>query len=166
MRLDPLNANVFRIAVIVNFAARDFAAARRAARTALSYNSEISTVYRLLGDMNLVEGNAEAALADYRKEPGEISRLRGLAIANYILEDADASDAAFMELIETYGENSLYQQAQVFAQKGQADQAIEALNRGIDAGDSGVVLTKTDPLLDPIRQDVQFGAILERLGVN
>lgn len=165
-RLDPLNAAVYRTETLVEFAARDFDAARKAARTALSYNKDIGTVHRLLGDMDLVEGRFEAARENYIKEPGEISRLRGLAItANRIMGKA-AGESALASLIQKYGDNTLYQQAQVHAQWGASDQAIDALSRGLESGDSGLVLAKTDPLLDPIRQDPRFDAILQRLGLE
>lgn len=164
-RLDPLNASVYRTAAIVEFAARDFDAARKAARTALSYNGEISTIHRLLGDMALVEGDIEAAEGNYLKEPGELTRLRGLAITRQRLRGKEAGEAALGEMLREFGENSLYQQAQVYAQWNDRDRALEALEGGLAAGDSGLILALTDPLLDPIRHDPRFDAVLSRLGM-
>lgn len=165
-RLDPLNASTYRTSAIVEFAARDFDAARKVARTALSYNAEISTVPRLLGDIDLLEGNIDAAQESYRKEPGELTRLRGMAIIAQLKSGRAEGEKVLAEMLDKYGENSLYQQAQIFAQWDESDRAIEALERGIEARDSGLILAKTDPLLDPIRQEPRFQAILSRLGVN
>lgn len=164
-RLDPLNPALYRTIALVEFAARDFDAVRRAARTALSYNADISTVHRLLGDMDLLEGNPAEAQENYRKEPSGLSRLRGLAIANRLIDGEAAGQKALEELLDEYGDNSLYQQAQIYAQWNQPQHAIEALGRGIEAGDSGLILAPTDPLLDPIRHSREFEAVLSRLGV-
>lgn len=164
-RLDPLNAVLYRATALVEFAARDFEATRRAARTALSYNAQISTVYRLLGDMDLLEGNLAAARANYHKEPSKLSRLRGLAITSRLIEGEEAGAKALSRLLAEYGENSLYQQAQIHAQWNEPRLAIDALERGIEVGDSGLILAPTDPMLDPIRHRHEFEAILSRLGV-
>lgn len=164
-RLDPLNASVYRTAALAEFAARDFGAARRAARTALSHNAEISAVYRLLGDMELLEGNLKGAQENYLKEPSGLSRLRGLAITRRLTDGEAAGKQALADLQSEYGENSLYQQAQIFAQWNETDRAIDALERGIEMGDSGLILAPTDPMLDPIRHRPEFKAILSRLGV-
>jgi hypothetical protein len=115
--------------------------------------------------MDLLEGNLAGAQANYRKEPSGLSRLRGLAITRRLTDGEAAGSQALAELLSEYGENSLYQQAQVFAQWNQADRAIAALERGIEVGDSGLILAPTDPMLDPIRHSREFEAILSRLGV-
>lgn len=165
-RLDPLNAAIYRTEAIVEFAARDFDAARKAARTALSYNEEIGTIYRLLGDMALVEGDFKAAHDYFRDEPGEMARLRGLALTESQLVGRPAGEALLASMAAKYGTNSLYQQAQVHAQWHETDKAIAALEAGMETGDSGMVLAKNDPLLDPIRQDPRFHAILSHLGLE
>ena len=95
-----------------------------------------------------------------------MSRLRGLAIVEARLSGEQAGEAHFAELMDKYGRNSLYQQAQVLAQWGRRNEAISALLSGLDAGDSGLVLAYTDPLLDPVRQESGFGVIIARLGLE
>jgi TolB-like protein len=165
-RIDPLNASTFRTSALVNFAGRDMAATQRAARTALTLNPEINTVHRVLGDMAVLQADWQRAAGFYRKEPNSLSRLRGLAIVEHKLGDVARADAALADLVAEFGDNSLYQQAQVRAQWGEADRALAALEKGFDAGDSGMVLMLTDPLLDPIRQHPRFAALLDRLGVS
>jgi len=165
-RLDPLNASVFRSAGIVEYAARDFAAARKPLRTALSLNARCNNAHRILGDMALLEGDAKAALEDYAQEPSQVSRLRGLAIAEARVAGAAAGERRLAELVAQFGDNALYQQAQVLAQWGRKDEALSALSRGYDAGDAGLALAGTDPLLDPIRREPGFEAVLSRLGLS
>ena len=86
-----------------------------------------------------------------------------LAIVDYKLGRPDASRAALAELVRQGGDNSLYQQAQVLAQTGQSTAALDALERAVTAGDTGLVILRNDPLLDPLRAEPRFVALKARL---
>ena len=58
----------------------------------------------------------------------------------------------------------LYQQAQVLAQWGEPDPAIARLERARRIGDSGLIYSRNDPFLDPLRNDARFTKLLDRLG--
>ena len=61
------------------------------------------------------------------------------------------------------GDAASYQYAQIHAQLGNIDGAFAALNKGVEALDSGVIYLKRDPFLDPIRKDPRYLALLTRL---
>lgn len=163
-RLDPLNPTVFRNAGLLEFAARDFQAAKTAFNTALSLNPKSSSVRATLGDIALLEGDVGAARTLYDQEPDKIARLRGLAVADMRLSRPDAAQSHFNELLREHGDVSHYQQAQVLAQWSRADDALAALEKAVVAGDAGLVRSRNDPLLDPVRKTVRFAAIQRRLG--
>ncbi|WP_164931246.1 TIR domain-containing protein [Erythrobacter sp. HKB08] len=165
-RLDPLNPGVFRTEMVIEFAAGDYEAATRAANRALALNPEIGSANRFLGDIAYLQGDIETAKARYEAEPMDILRLPGLAIAARVVEGEEAGDAALAELVESYGDNSFYQQAQVLVQFGREDEALAALEAGRAAGDSGLTLMLTDPLLAPIRQEPRFEAVSASLGLS
>lgn len=133
-------------------------------RTALSLNPKAIGVYVILGDINLVQGKLPEALDAYAREPGALGRWRGLAVAQFKAKDTYAAKASMGKLVADFGNNSLYQQAQVLAQWGQANAAILALQGAYAAGDSGLVQLQSDPLLDPLRQDARFLEIRQNLG--
>lgn len=162
--LDPLNFRVLRSQAIVAFYSRDYAGAREAALRSLALNDAATGLHRILGDMALVDGRPEEARREFQAEPSQLSALRGLAITDADLIDLPAGQRQFDALVRKYGDNSLYQQAQVLAQWGQTEQAIAALQRALSAGDPGLVLARNDPLLDPVGHDPRFKAILARLG--
>lgn len=159
-RLDPLNPSVFRSSAIVAFAARDFTAAQYAVRKSLALNPKGGGLHRLLGDIALLQNDRATAQAEFSAEPSTLSRLRGLAVVG----GPGQGEAYLNDLIAQFGDNSLYQQAQVLTQWGQTDEALDALERAYAAGNSGLVLAHTDPLLDPIRQSARFAALLGKLG--
>jgi TolB-like protein len=162
--LDPLNANVFRSAGYLEFSARAFDAAMPLLHTALSIDAKTNVANATLGDIALLRGQAGEAKAWYEKESSTLSRLRGLASATMRLGDSDGAERLRGQLVERYGTNSFYQQAQIFAQWQRLPDALQALEQAYEYGDSGLVLMHTDPMLDPVRQDPRFMAVLGRLG--
>ncbi len=165
MRLDPLNAQVFRSAAFIDYLAGDFESALANVQAALSLNDQVSTAWRLQGDMALLEDDLPAAREYYAQESRDLGRLPGLAMVEYRLDGPAAGEARIAELVEAYGDNSLYQQAQVFAMWGENERALDALEAGLEQGDPGLGRTGVDPMLDGIRQAPRFAAILDRLGL-
>jgi len=163
-RLDPLNSTVFRTAGLLELDARQYDAALTALHTALSLNPNANTIHLALGDIAFVNGDASAALEQYEKEPDTVGRLRGLAIANMKLSKVDAAKAAMAELKAKYGDITYYQQAQVLAQWGRTDEALTCLEKAVATSDAGVVRSKNDPLLDPIRKTVRFAEVERNIG--
>ena len=163
-RLDPLNGSVFRAEAVLEFAARDYVAAARAARRAISLNGTISIANRILGDIARFEGRFDEARSFYEIEPSTLSRQSSLAMLEAKAGNQPAAEQAFAEMIEEFGDNSLYQQAQVDAQWGNTDEAIATLERAYAAGDAGLVLSYSDQNLDPIRQEPAFAVMQQRLG--
>ncbi|WP_313671123.1 TIR domain-containing protein [Sandarakinorhabdus sp.] len=165
-RLDPLSASVFRNAGMIAFAAKDSSAARVALETALSLNPRQGIVHYVLGDMALMAGDVTQARRCYEAEPSRLSQLRGLAITDARLSGPAAGEAQMAKLVAEYGDGGLYQQAQVLAQWGRIDMALTTLERALALRDSGLVLALNDPLLDPLRSQARFQAVLARIGFN
>ena len=67
-------------------------------------------------------------------------------------------------LVAQVGDAALYQQAEVLAQWGRADEAFARLDRARAVGDSGLSTLATDPLLDPIARDARFTRLIKELG--
>jgi len=56
------------------------------------------------------------------------------------------------------------QQADVYAQRGEPDQAMQSLTLAFDHHDPGLSQLLVDPLLDPLRKDPRFVALMGKLG--
>ena len=68
------------------------------------------------------------------------------------------------ELEENQGAKSNYQYTQIYAQWGDLEAALDALDAAWAARDSGLVEARNDPLLDPIRDTDRFAATLAQIG--
>ena len=75
-----------------------------------------------------------------------------------------AARAAFDKLVTERGDSALYQQAQVLASWGDAPAAIVTLQKAQKSGDSGLLLARTDPKLDRLRQTPEFSRLLLSIG--
>ena len=90
-------------------------------------------------------------------------RLSSEAIVAAKLGERAESDARLAELKRSYGDAASYQFAQAYAQRGEADRAFEALERGFSVSDPGLNTLLVDPLFDPIRSDPRFERIRKRV---
>jgi len=162
--LDKLNPLIHRAAGSIRYAARDWAGSIPPVRQALEMNPRLSRAHAAIADALLMQGQLEAARAEYLAEPLEDVRLAGLAIVERRLGNAAAAQQAMADLLSHHGDRSLYQQAQVLAQWGERAAAIEALQRALRVGDSGLIYSRNDPFLDPLRDDPGFAQLLNAIG--
>ena len=163
-RLDPLNPTVFRTAGLLELDAGQYDAATSALQTALALGPGAIGLHRALGDIAYLKGDFQGARQEYELEPHPVDRLRGLAMVDMKLSQEKAAEAAMAELTGKYADTSAYQQAQVLAQWGRTDDALTALEKAVAANDAGVVRSKNDALLDPIRKTVRFARVEHQLG--
>ena len=161
--LDPLNPRVPRAQGSAFQAERRYRDAIAALTRALALNPVMNGAHGAMGDAWLMLGDAAAARAEYQREPQALTRLPGLAIVLQRSGDASGARAALAELNANSGDNSLYQQGQVQAQWGATDAALTALEAARRAGDTGLVLLRNDPLLDPVRDTPRFKALVAAL---
>ena len=164
LALDPLNPRTHRAAGTIAYASRRYADAITHGRRALELNPKISNANASLGDSLMQLGKLADARAAYLKEPSAMFRLRGLAALEHRAGHQAAAEKAFEELVSEVGDAAMYQQAEVMAQWGRADEAMAKLQRARAIGDSGLSLIATDPLFDPISKDQRFVRFVKDLG--
>ncbi len=95
-----------------------------------------------------------------------MDRYTGLAIVEQRLGNRPAAAAAFERLVTDLGDSAIYQQAEVLAQWGRADEALAALHRARAVGDPGLTYIAYDQLLDPLRGRPEFMALTRELGFD
>jgi TolB-like protein/tetratricopeptide (TPR) repeat protein len=164
--LDPLNARTFRLVGEVEYSARRYAQAIPPIERALLLNPKMAVARAAIGASKLMIGKIDEAKQAYASEPSSLFGLTGMAIiAQRQGQKADAQ-AALTRLIAEHGDNSLYQQAQIFAQWGEPDRAMAALANARTERDSGLIYMRNDPMLDPLRATPGFSRLLKALGFD
>ena len=164
LALDPLNPRTHRAAGIIAYASRRYDDAIVQAQRALELNPKISNANAAIGDSLMLLGKLADARVAYLKEPSAMFRLRGLAALEHRAGNQAAADRALSQLVSEVGDAAIYQQAEVMAQWGKADEAMANLQRARAVGDSGLTMIATDPFLDPISHDARFTHLVNDLG--
>lgn len=163
LELDPLNPRAFRTAGNVAYTRRDYRATIEQMNRALSFNARLASANYFVGNALYLGGDAAGALAAFRREAVPVFGLTGAAIALARLGKAGEAQAAFDQLVAGNGDSSLYQQAQVLAQWNRAEDALARLEAALELRDSGLLLARTDPMLDPLRATARMRNLLSRL---
>lgn len=162
--LDPLNPRTQRLIGDVEYSARRYAEAIPAFRRALELNPRLSIAHSAIGACLLMLGREQEAEAEYEREPNSLFRLPGQAIVALRQQRSTGAVSALARLTSEHGDNSLYQQAQIFAQWGRTQDAMARLTEGLQKIDSGLVYLRIDPFVDPLRGQPAFTDLLNRLG--
>jgi hypothetical protein len=89
----------------------------------------------------------------------------GVELAGRSLGREDESRQALAWSIRENGHIAGYQIAEVFAWRGERDEAIEWLERCYREGDGGLIYAPLDPLLRDLRGDSRFVALMKKMNV-
>jgi TolB-like protein/Tfp pilus assembly protein PilF len=162
--IDPLQSFVFvhrgRLFQRVNRtsdAKKDF-------RRALEISPAYPRIHSHIAEVLLVEGNPEAALAELQQETPAFS-LKGLALVNHALKRHGESDAALARLVSERASIAPMSIAEVYAFRGQIEEAFEWLERAIAQKEITTGYIKGDPLLSPLVADPRYARCLRKMNL-
>ena len=161
---DPLSPDVLTARLGLLFNARNFDELIPQTEKYLSENPKSTGGLNLLALSLIMKGRYTEALQVTEKLPHEFpdwpvfrsviaSKTGKLADARAILDEMRAAD----------GDSAHWQYAEMLAQLGDHNGAIAELEAALKFHDPGLGLIKTDPLIDPLRGDSRFQAIVNRL---
>jgi hypothetical protein len=105
------------------------------------------------------------ALAIFDAIRDEPLRLAGQAMARHDMRHAAESQLALETLLAHHGDIAAYQIAQVYAWRGQPEEAFQWLDRALVQRDGGLPDVKYDPAFRSLRTDERFDALLDKLGL-
>lgn len=161
---DPLNPNTFARQGYVLLWSRHYAEALAPLQKALQVTPNLSRPRGQLGLALMQLGRLAEAEAQYRQAPADdVYRLTGEAILFGRQGNRVASDKALARVAQVYADQASYQYAEIYAQRGDKERAFAALDRAWAVHDPGLTNLRVDFLLDPIRSDPRFAAMLQRL---
>ncbi len=160
---DPLSDAVWSALGRLLDAAGDRAEAKQALARALQINPQQNWANFLLGNMLLKDGNTDAAISYYRRAPEQF-RTTGMAMAEFTRGNEAASRALLAKMEKDFAIGFAYQIAQIYAWRGEKDQAFAWLDRCFPLHDAGLVRMPFDPVLDPLRKDPRFDSLVAKMG--
>jgi tetratricopeptide (TPR) repeat protein len=145
------------------YAARRYEEAVAAQAEVISLDSDFKPAY---GDRGLAYyglGDLERARGSCETKPDDWGSQWCLAVIYDKLGRHAAAEAELAKLKAFGGDAAAYQYATIYAQWGNRAKALEWLETALRLRDPGLQELKTDPLLDPLRQEPRFQAIEREL---
>ena len=161
--LDPLNRDSHRTLGRVLYFARQNEEAIGVFRDALVLDPEDPASFAFRGVTYYALSDVERARASCESKPDDWRNQWCLAITyNKLGRHADA-EAELAKMKAALGDAAAYQYATIYAQWGNVPKALEWLDTALRLRDPGLELLKTDPVLDPLRQEPRFQAVMRKL---
>jgi TolB-like protein/Flp pilus assembly protein TadD len=161
--LDPLNAGSHFLLGRGLYWSRRYAEALAALDEATALDAGYVAVYQYRGLANYGLGNFEKARAACEPKPEYWGAQWCLAVAYEKLGRRADAHASLAKLRELQGNSAAYQYATIYAQWGDTPKALEWLETALRLRDPGVTLLKDDPLLDSLREEPRFQAVVREL---
>jgi len=165
VELDPLSTVTQANLARVLFYAGKLDEADAAARKSAELQPTGAANHRWQALIAAQRGDGAAALREAQLEPDEGYRRFELAVAQHVVGDRQAADAALADLIAKAQEGFAYQIAEVYAVRGEKDRAFEWLQIAFNDRDAGMLSLLVDPLLRSLRDDPRYNKLLAKLGL-
>jgi eukaryotic-like serine/threonine-protein kinase len=163
IELDPLlPAGYYNIGSYEYFAG-ELNKAEVAYKKALELWPQYPVAHAWLGRVYLAQSKLEVALATIQKEPDPMWRMQGLALAYHALGKKQQADKALAEFINEYRTPAGFQIAELYAYRGESDNAFEWLERAFKQRDGGFAAMKGNPLLRSIEKDSRYAAFMKKI---
>jgi serine/threonine-protein kinase len=165
IELDPLNRLSYRTRMWTLYGLRNYREGARFAQELEQRSPALFDLFAITGFCLMLLGRyADAERYFNQAKSGDYVRLVGEAVILARTGHRDEVPIKIAELRRLYGDAASYQYAQVYAQLGDKESAFAALSRAWDIRDSGLLNLKMDELLDPLRGDARYAALLDKVG--
>ncbi len=157
--LDPLARESHSVLGRALYVARRYEEAAGAFAEAVSVAPDFKATYTERGLAFYGLGDLERARASCETKPDYwFSQYCLAVIYDKLGRHADA-EAALSKMTAGVGNTAAYQYATIYAQWGNRPKALEWLETALRQRDGGAIYLKTDPLLDPVRNEPRLQAI-------
>ncbi|MGH8192071.1 MAG: hypothetical protein ACREP2_11555 [Rhodanobacteraceae bacterium] len=162
---NPLRAEWYYYVANYLAALGDLDAAQQAAQKAVDLQPTSDGLRSALVLVEVLRGDAKAALATAKQEPAGYWAWYELALARQIGSDRAAADEALRTAIAKDGANGGYQIADLYAVRKDPDNMFKWLDRAWANRDPGIASLLYDPLILRYRNDPRLAAYCEKVGL-
>jgi TolB-like protein/tetratricopeptide (TPR) repeat protein len=163
---DPLSGAVWHNLGLICHAAGLVAEAEKALRRAMELSPQRLVTLAMLALVLMDEGRTEDALETAATEPDEFWRLWAFSILYHLTGRSDEAQEALNALIEKGADGGAYQIAEVYAARGNSDEAFEWLERAVAERDPGVTHAGVSPRFRTLHADPRWQGLLKVTGLK
>jgi tetratricopeptide (TPR) repeat protein len=164
LELDPLDVGGYYWLSKAQLQRGRLAEAEAAIRRALEIAPRFIFGPYSLGGVLLARNQPEAALAAFLDEPIEVARLNGSAMA-YFAMGRKADSSAALALLATKYANYPFGIAEVYAFRGESNEALKWLDRAYAQKDIFLYNLKFSPPFQNLREDPRYKVFLKKMNL-
>jgi serine/threonine-protein kinase len=164
--LDPLGVTRYLNLARILIAGGRYDEAEAALRKAIELQPAAARLHAYLTTLDVIRGDAAAALQDAHLEPKGFWRDYALALALQIQNDHGAADAALQKLIDENAVSGPFQIATVYGLRKEPDKMFQWLERAYTEHDPGLTQLLGTPFILNYRDDPRFAALCQKLKVQ
>jgi len=153
---DPLSAAYWHNLGLTCHAAGRLDESEKAFRRALEIAPNRFVSHALLALILLEQGSRDEAVKTAASEPDEFWRLWAQAIIAAASGETGKADELVSRLVSEHSNGNEYQLAEVYAMRGETEQAFDWLERALKNNDPGVTHAKVNPRFASLRTDARW----------
>ncbi len=163
--LDPLGVTRYLNLARILIGGGRYDEAEAALRKAIELQPAAARLHAYLTTLDVIRGDAAAAVQDAQLEPKGFWRDYALALALQIQNDRGAADAGLQKLIDENAVSGPFQIATVYGLRKEPDKMFEWLERAYTEHDPGLTQLLGTPFILNYRDDPRFAALCQKLKV-
>jgi tetratricopeptide (TPR) repeat protein len=165
LALDPLGVTRYLNLARILIAGGRYDEAEAALRKAIELQPAAARLHAYLTTLDLIRGNAAAALQDAQLESKGFWQDYALVLAQQAQSDRAAADAALQTFIDKYAVSGPFQIATVYGLRKEPDKMFQWLERAYTEHDPGLTQLLGTPFILNYRDDPRLVALCQKLKV-
>jgi len=162
---DPLLADAYNTLAWTEWCAGRYEESLVAARKLLEIDPTYDWGYINVGFALLYRGDAAGAISEFKRQSNPMEQATGLALAYHALGRATDENAALTKLITEGADNYAYEVAEVYAYRGERDEALKWLDRAYMQKDAVLKWIARDRNLANLQSDTRYKAFLRKMNL-
>jgi serine/threonine-protein kinase len=163
LALDPLGVTRYLNLARILIGGGRYDEAEAALGKAIALQPAAARLHAYLTTIDMLRGNATAALEDAQLEPKGFWQDYALALAQQAQNDGATADAALQRLIHEDAVSGPFQIAAVYGLRKEPDKMFEWLERAYTEHDSGLTQLLVTPFILTYKNDPRFAAFCQKL---
>jgi serine/threonine-protein kinase len=160
---DPLLADAYSTLTWIGWCSGRYEEMLAAARKILEIDPAYDWGHTTVGLALLNRGDPAAAITEINRETNLTEQAWGLALTYHALGRAADSNAALKRLIADGAGNYAYEVAEIYADRGERDEALKWLERAYVQKDSTLKWILRDPSMAKLESDPRYKAFLRKM---